>query len=121
MSTLATILLAQIEAATRARDFGVVRQTLARCATAVMEGEFEAGEAGLILLAAREANRAMRDAGRRAELIVKGATAAETKRRADQARVILASDEFKRLDDRDWTTQLLAAGNTQKGHTRKGR
>jgi hypothetical protein len=65
----------------------------------------------------REANKVMRDAELRAELIVK---AAETKRRADQARVTLASDEFRRLNDRDWTTQLLAAGNTQKGRTRKG-
>src|SRR5258707_104851 len=87
MSTLATTLLAQFEAATRAGDFGAVRQTLARCATAVMDGEFEAGETELILRAAREANKALRDGGRRAELIVKAAKAAETKRRADQARV----------------------------------
>jgi hypothetical protein len=120
MSTLARVLLTQIDGATRAGDFGAVRQALARCATALVAGEFEAGEAGLILLAAREASRAMRDAGRRAELIVKAAKAAETKRRADQARVALALDQFKRLDDLDWTTQLLAAGSMQKGRTRKG-
>ena len=120
MSTLATTLLAQFEAATRAGDFGAVRQTLARCATAVTDGEFEAGEAGLILVAGREANWAIRDR-RHVELSVQAAKAAETRRRANQARIPLASDEFKRLDDRDWTTQLLAAGNKQKGHTRKGR
>jgi hypothetical protein len=120
MSTLARTLLAQIEAAKRAGDFGVVRQALARCATAVTDGEFEAGEAGLILVAGREANKAIRD-GRHAELIVKAAKAAETRRRADQARIPLALEQFKRLDDRNWTTQLLAAGNTQKGRTRKGR
>jgi hypothetical protein len=120
MSTLATALLVQIQAARRAGDFGAVRQALARCATAVTAGVFEAGEAGLIQVAAREANWAIRD-GRHAELIVKAATAAETRRRADQARISLALEQFKRLDDRDWTTQLLAAGNTQKGRTRKGR
>ena len=121
MSTVGTALLAQIEAATRAGDVGAIKQTLARCATGVMEGEFEARETELILRAAREANKAMHDARRREELTVKAAKAAETKRGADQARVTLASDEFKRLDDRDWTTQLLAAGNKQKGNTRKGR
>ena len=120
MSTLATALLAQIEAATGAGDFAAVRKALARCATAVTAGEFEAGEAGLILVAAQEANKAIRD-GRHADLIVKAAEAAETRRRADQARVALALDQFKSLDDRDWTTQLLAAGNAQKGRARKGR
>ena len=120
MSTLGTALLAQIEAATRAGDFGAVKQTLARCATGVVEGEFEARETELILRAAREANKAMRDARRRVEF-VKVTKAAETKRRAEQVRVTLALDQFKRLDDRDWTTQLLAAGNKQKGRTRKGR
>ena len=86
---------------------------MARCATAVMTGEFEAGEAGLILVAAREANNAVRD-GRRAELIA-SAKAAETRRRADHARVALTLEQFKRLDDRNWTTQLLAAGNSAKG------
>jgi hypothetical protein len=61
--------------------------------------------------------KAIRD-GRHAELIVK---AAETRRRADQARIPFALEQFKRLDDWDWTTQLLAAGNTQKGRKRKGR
>ena|SRR5437762_876245 len=120
MSTLATALLAQIEAAKRAGDFGVVRRALARCATAVTAGEFEAGEAGLILVAGREANSAIRG-GRHAELIVKATKTAETKRRADRARVALTLDQLKRFDDRDWTTQLLAAGNTQKGCARKGR
>ena len=116
MSTLGTALLAQIEAANRARDFGAVRRALARCATAVTAGEFEAGEAGLILVAAQEANKAMRD-GRHAELTV---NAAETRRRADQASIPLALEQFKRLDDWNWTTQLLAAGCTQKSRTRKG-
>jgi hypothetical protein len=121
MSALARALVARIEAATRASDFGAVGQTLTRCATGVKEGEFEAGEAGLILRAAQEAKKAMRDAVRRMELIDKAAKVAETKRRADQARVTLALEQFKRLDDRNWTTQLLAAGNTQKGRTQKRR
>ena len=120
MSTLARTLLAQIEAAKRAGDFGAVRHALARCATAVTAGEFEAGEAGLILVAGQEANKAIRG-GRHAELTVKAAKAAETRRRAGQARIPLALEQFKRLDDRDWTTQLLAAGNTQKGRTQKRR
>ena len=120
MSTLATALLAQIETAKRAGDFGAVRQTLARCATAVMAGEVEAGEAGLILVAAREAKEAIRD-GLHAELIVKAAKAAETRRRADQARIPLTLDQIKRLDARDWATQLLAAGIKQMGRTRKAR
>ena len=117
MSTLARTLLAQIEAAKRAGDFGAVRHALARCANAVTAGEFEAGEAGLILVAGQEANKAIR-AGRHVELTVK---AAETRRRAGQAHIPLALEQFKRLDDRDWTTQLLAAGNTQKGRTQKRR
>ena len=120
MSRLATALLAQIEAAKRAGDFGAVRQASARCATAVTAGEFEAGEVGLILVAAQEASKAIR-VGRHAELIAEAAKAAETRRRADHAGVALALDQFKSLDDRDWTTQLLAAGNTQKGRARKGR
>jgi len=68
-------------------------------------------------VATQEANKSIRD-GRHAELIVK---AADTRRRADQTRIPLALDQFKRLGDWDWTTQLLAAGNTQKGRTRKGR
>ncbi len=121
MGTLATALLAEIEVATHAGDFDAVKQTLARCASGIVEGEFEEGERALILRAAREANKAMHDAGRRAEWIAKAADAAETKRCADQERIALALDRFKRLDDRDWTTQLLAAGNAQKGHARKGR
>jgi hypothetical protein len=121
MSTLATALLAQIEAAKRAGDLGAVRQALARSATGITQGEFEAGEAGLILRAAHEANRAMHGAVQRMELIDKAAKAAETKRRADHARVALTLDQIKRLDDRDWATQLLAAGNKQKGCARKGR
>ena len=120
MSTLARTLLAQIEAAKRAGDFGAVRHALARCADAVTAGEFDAGEAGLILVAGQEANKAIR-AGRHVELTVKAAKAAETRRRAGQARIPLALEQFKRLDDRDWTTQLLAAGNTQKGRTQKRR
>ena len=120
MSTLARALLAQIEAATDAGDFGAVRRALARSTIGGMEGEFEAGDAELILRAAREANKAIHDTGRRVELIAKAAKASETRRCADQARVALALDQFKRLDDRDWTTQLLAAGSTQKGRTRKG-
>ena len=120
MSTLARTLLAQIEAAKRAGDFGAVRHALARCANAVTAGEFEAGEAGLILVAGQEAYQAIRD-GRHAELIAKAAKAAETRRRADHARFALTLDHIKRLDDRDWTTQLLAAGNAQKARTRKGR
>ena len=81
---------------------------------------FEAGEAGLILVAAQEANKAIRDR-RNAELILKAEKAAETRRRADQARVALTLEQITRFDDRDWTTQLLAAGNTQKGRMRKGR
>ena len=120
VSIAAHALLAQIEAATRARDFDAVKQTLARCATGVMEGDFEAGEAELINEAGRKANKAMRGAVRRKELTVKAAKAAETKRCVDQARITLALDQFKRLDDRDWTTQLFAAGNTKKGSARKG-
>ena len=117
MSTLARELLAQIDGATRAGDPRALRQAMARCATAVAAGEFEAGEAGLILVAAQEAYKAIRD-GRVAELIAK---AAETRRGADHARVALTLDHIKRLDDRNWTTQLLAAGNAQKERTRKGR
>ena len=117
MSTLARTLLAQIEAAKRAGDFGAVRHALARCANAITAGEFEAGEAGLILVAGQEANKAIR-AGRHVELTVK---AAETRRCAGQARISLALEQIQRLDDRDWTTQLLAAGNTQKGRTQKRR
>jgi hypothetical protein len=122
MSTFGTVLLAQIEVATHAGDFGAVKQTLARCATGIAEGEFEAGETELILRAARVANEAMHHARQRAELVVKVTKGAETKRCIDETRITLASDRFKRLDDRDWTTQLLAAGNKQqKGHTRKSR
>jgi hypothetical protein len=119
MSTFGTALLAQIEAAMRACDVGAIKQTLARCATGIVEGEFEAGETELILRAAREANKAMRDARRRVESTVKVTKAAETKRRADQARVTLKLDQFKGLDDRDWTTQSFAAGNTRKERTPK--
>ena len=115
------VLLAQIEGTTRAGDLGALRQALARCATAVTAGEFEAGEAGTILLAVREANRAMRDSQRRAESIAKAAKTAEMKHCANHARVALTLGHIKRLDDRDWTTQLLAAGNAQKGRMRKGR
>ena len=52
----------------------------------------------------------MRDAGH-VELIVK---ATQTKRCVDQARITLALDQFKRLDDWDWSTQLLAAGRALK-------
>ena len=121
MSTLARALIAQIEAATRAGDFGAVGKTLARCATGVMQGEFDADEAGLILRAAREANYALRSAARRMELIDKAAKAAGTRRRADQARVALTLDQIKGFDDRNWTTQLLVAGNAQKGRLRKGK
>ena len=61
MSTLARELLAQIDGATRAGDPRALRQAMARCATAVAAGEFEAGEAGLILVAAQEAYKAIRD------------------------------------------------------------
>ena len=94
MSTLARELLAQIDGATRAGDLRAVRQALARCATAVMADEFEAGEAGPILVAAQEAHRAIRD-GRDAELIAKAAKAAETRRGADHARVALTLDHIK--------------------------
>ena len=67
MSTLARVLLAHIEGATRVGDFGAVR------------------------------------------------------RRADQARIPLRLEQIKRLDDRNWATQLLAAGNSQKGHAQKRR
>ena len=120
MSTLAKVLLAHIEAATRVGDFGAVRQAIARCASAVTAGEFDAGEAGRILAAGQEANKAIRDE-RHAELIAKAARAAETRRRTNQSRIPLTLDHIKRLDDRDWATQLLAAGNAQKGHARKGR
>ena len=50
---------------------------------------------------------------------VKVTKAAETKRRGERAPVALTLDQIKRLDDRDWATQLLAAGNKQKAHTRK--
>jgi hypothetical protein len=120
MSTLATALLAQIEGATLAGNLGAVRQAMARCATAVMAGEFEAGEAGLILVAAQEAHRAIRD-GRDAELIAKAAKTAEMKHCANHARVALTLDHIKRLCDWNWTTQLLAAGNAQKGRMQKRR
>jgi hypothetical protein len=121
MSTLARAMIAQIEAATGAGDFGAVRQALARCGTAITAGEFDAGEAELLLRAAGEANNALRDAARRMELIGKATKAAETKRRADQAGVALTLNQLKGFGDRDWTTQLLAAGNTQKGRLRKGK
>jgi len=118
MSRLARALLAQIDAARRAGDFDAVKQTLARSSTGITQGEFEVGEAALILRAAQEANETMLGAARRMELMDKAAKAAEMKRRADQARVPLTLDQIKRLDDRDWATQLLAAGNAQKGHLR---
>ncbi len=121
MSTLGRALIAQIEAATRAGDFGAVGKMLARCATGVMEDEFDARQAGLILRAAREANFALRNVARRMELIDKAAKAAGTRRRADQARVALTLDQIKGFDDRNWTTQLLAAGNNQKRRLRKGK
>jgi len=121
MSTLARALIAQIEAATRAGDFGAVGQTLARCATGVMHGEFDAGEAGLVLRAAREADDALRKVVRRTELIDKATKAAEARRHANKALGALTLDQLKRFDDRNWTTQLLAAGNTQKGRLRKGK
>ena len=99
MSMLGTALLAQIEAATGAGDFGAVKQTLARCATGIVEGEFEPSETELILRAARVANKSMHDARRRAGVIVKASKAAEAKRCADQTRVTLALDQVKRLDD----------------------
>ena len=120
MSTLVRALLAQIEAATGAGDFGAVRRALARSTIGVMEVEFEAGEAGLIFRASREANKAIYDTRRRMELIARAGKAGETRRCADQVRVALALDQLKRLDDRNWTTQLLAAGSTQKGRVRKG-
>ena len=146
MSTLAMALLAQIEGAARAGDFGAVRHALARCAIGVSRSEFEAGEAGTILLAVREANRAMRDSQRRSESIAKAAKTAEMKhcanramrdsqRRsesiakaaktaemkhcANHARVALTLDHIKRLCDWNWTTQLLAAGN--KLHAQRSR
>ena len=119
-SIAAHALLAQIDAATCSGDAGAVRDALARCATGLVTGEIDASNAALVCQAGKSANKAMRDAVRRMALIVKVAKAADTKRCVDQATSItLLSDQFKRLNDRDWATQLLAAGNTKKGGARK--
>ena len=94
MSTLARELLAQIDGATRAGDPRALRQAMARCATAVAAGEFEAGEAGLILVAAQEAYKAIRD-GRVAELIAQGCRN-ETRRRSRARRIDVRSHQKTR-------------------------
>jgi hypothetical protein len=94
---------------------------LARCATGVMDGKFDVAEAGLINQAGRKASKAMRDVIRRRQLIVKVPKVSEKRRRVDRVTSItLQADHFKRLDDRDWTVQLLAAANAHTKRPRKG-
>jgi hypothetical protein len=71
VSNAARELVAQIEAATIAGNAGQIRLALARCATGVINKEFAAVEAEIVVRAGRKANKAMRDAGRRMELIAR--------------------------------------------------
>jgi hypothetical protein len=98
-SVAASALVAQIEAATRAGDAGSIRRALAQCAVDVIAGEIDLRGAQAVNRAGRKANKAMRDAHRRIELVAKVATAAEKARRIDMATSItLPAGQFKRIE-----------------------